>query len=248
MPTERTALRDQIVAGIRGVDGVFRRLADQVRQWADRFPFPWNRRVRKQVRALVDGMLDRSIGLTIRAAMVSELYTVISQHIGATRLGVFQRAGILPDLIETPKKLAKWLARAGREAQRVVGKVINRGGDLPAVADVLDPVKAPLTFKPNGQVHRDPDGISPHGTSRARTVVRVETTEAHTEATLDVAARDPSVTGVRFVLSPMHPRIDACDPLAGEDRYGLGVGVYPPGKCPKPPMHVNCMCHIEAVR
>lgn len=246
--SERTALRDRIIDGIKASDAVFRRIADEVRTWIDRFPTPWNRRVKKQVRALIDGMLNRSVGLTVRAAMVSDLFGVLSTHIASTKLGVFQRSGIFPTVIETPAKLGKWIARAGREAQRVVGKAIKRDRGIPGVADVLDPKKAPLTFKPNGQVVRTPDGVSPHATTRPRTIVRTETTAAHTAATVEVATSDPTVKGVRYVLSPLHPRLDACDPLANEDRYGLGVGVYPPNKAPKPPIHVNCLCHVEAVR
>lgn len=246
--SERTALRDQIIDGIKATDAVLRGIADEVRSWLGRFPTPWNRRVKAQVRALVDGMLNRSIGLTVRAAMVSELYGVLSTHLAGVRLGVFERAGLLPSIIETPAKLGKWIARAGREAQRVVGKAIKRDRGIPGVADVLDPAKAPLTFKPNGQVVRKPDGESPHATTRPRTIVRAETTAVHTEAVVEVATVDPGAKGVRFVLSPMHPRLDACDPHANEDRYGLGVGVYPPGKVPKPPIHINCLCHVEAVR
>lgn len=248
MAGEQRHLRDDVIAGVKAVDDVFHRLADQVRSWVGRFPAPWNRRVKKQVRALIDGMLDRTVGLTIRAAMVSDLYVVLSRHLGATSLGVFQRAGILPAVLETPAKLGKWVARAGREARRVVGKVINRGAGIPAVADVLDPAKAPLTYTPNGRVVRKPDGVSPHATTRARTVARTETVTAHTTATMDAATIDPDVIGVRYVLSPLHPRQDACDPLAGEDRHGLGVGVYPVAACPRPPVHVACMCHVEIVR
>lgn len=245
MPTEREHLRDAISRGVRDVDGVFHRISDQVRAWADAFPWPWNRRIRKQVRGLVDGMLNRSVGLTVRAAMVSELYGVISRHVSFTGSGVFQRAGLIPEIVQAPAKLAKWVARAGRDAARVVKQTINRGGDIPAIADVLDPAKAPLTFKPNGQVVRQPDGISPHATSRARTAARMEISKAHTAATLEVAGQTSGAA--RFVLSALHPRTDKCDPLADQDVYGLGVGVYPVSACPRPPVHVGCLCHVEAV-
>lgn len=246
--SERTALRDQIIDGIKATDAVFRRIADEVRTWIDRFPTPWNRRVKKRVRALIDGMLNRSVGLTVRAAMVSDLFGVLSTHIASTKLGVFQRSGIFPTVIETPAKLGKWIARAGREAQRVVGKAIKRDRGIPGVADALDPKKAPLTFKPNGQVVRTPDGVSPHATTRPRTIARTETTAAHTVATVDVAAADPTVKGVRYVLSPLHPKDDECSPLGREDRYGMGVGVFPVHAAPRPPLHPHCMCSLEVQR
>lgn len=37
----------------------------------------------------------------------------------------------------------------------------------------------------------------------------------------------PGAIGVKFKLSPNHPRVDICDMLASVNEYGLGPGVYP---------------------
>lgn len=51
--------------------------------------------------------------------------------------------------------------------------------------------------------------------------------------------------GERYVLSGSHPGQDKCNPLAEQDMFGLGVGVYPVGQCPLPPVHTNCLCHVR---
>lgn len=52
--------------------------------------------------------------------------------------------------------------------------------------------------------------------------------------------------GLRFMLSPRHPRVDICDEHAAADLYGLGQGVYPVDECPWP-AHPNTFSYTEAV-
>lgn len=37
--------------------------------------------------------------------------------------------------------------------------------------------------------------------------------------------------GYKFRLSPLHKKTDICDTLAGQNKYGLGAGVYPAIDC-----------------
>jgi len=74
---------------------------------------------------------------------------------------------------------------------------------------------------------------------------------AHTElarAYIDRAAHeilaDESCEVVEVRLSGRHPRTDICDLHARADFWGLGPGLYPKAKAPKPPFHPHCWCRI----
>lgn len=71
-------------------------------------------------------------------------------------------------------------------------------------------------------------------------VMRTEINRAHTKAYQQGVAADPEAIGTKFTLSPRHPRTDICDLHARANLYGLGAGVYPPGKSPLP-AHVNTL-------
>ena len=47
---------------------------------------------------------------------------------------------------------------------------------------------------------------------------------------------------IKWNLHPRHPAVDICDEHAKRDDYGLGPGVYPPGKVPQFPPHPHCLC------
>lgn len=82
--------------------------------------------------------------------------------------------------------------------------------------------------------------------SNALRVFRTEINRAHGEAYQIGAGAHPEVVGMRFMLSPNHPKRDICDSLAVQDGYGLGPGVYPVGQTPWP-AHPNTMSYLTAV-
>jgi len=79
-----------------------------------------------------------------------------------------------------------------------------------------------------------------------RRVLRPEINRAHGERYKQLARADENVVGLRFMLSPRHPRVDICDEHAAADLYGLGQGVYPVDECPWP-AHPNTFSYTEAV-
>lgn len=54
-----------------------------------------------------------------------------------------------------------------------------------------------------------------------------------------------SMEYLQIRLSKSHPAPDLCDLIAGQDRYGLGPGVYPKKLAPVPPFHPFCRCLIR---
>lgn len=77
-------------------------------------------------------------------------------------------------------------------------------------------------------------------------VFRTEMNRAHGEAYQQAAGRNPDVIGMRFNLSPAHPKFDQCDLHAHANLHGLGPGVYPVGQSPWP-AHPNTMSYLTAV-
>lgn len=75
---------------------------------------------------------------------------------------------------------------------------------------------------------------------------RTELNRAHGEAYIRSAAQSEDAAGVRFVLSPNHPRPDICDLHARVNRYGLGPGVYPFDRHPWP-AHPETLSSMEIV-
>lgn len=79
-----------------------------------------------------------------------------------------------------------------------------------------------------------------------RRVLRTEINRAHGERYKQMVRDDADAIGLRFMLSPRHPRVDVCDTHASADLYGLGPGVYPVDACPWP-AHPNTFSYVEAV-
>lgn len=77
---------------------------------------------------------------------------------------------------------------------------------------------------------------------------RIAQTELHRAQTDRIAAELMADEGIEIVevrLSQSHSEPDICDLLAGQDRYGLGPGIYPKALAPKPGFHPFCRCLLR---
>lgn len=98
-----------------------------------------------------------------------------------------------------------------------------------------------------GRAVREALTVDPNNAySRALRVFRTELNRAHGQAYQSGAASHPDVIGMKYNLSPNHPRVDICDVHARANLYGLGPGVYPVGQAPWP-AHPNTMSYLTAV-
>lgn len=77
-------------------------------------------------------------------------------------------------------------------------------------------------------------------------LVRTEMNRAYTETFIVGLGDTPGVAGVKFRLSPLHPRLDICDLYAAANLHGLGPGVYPLGQHPYP-AHPNTLSYLVPV-
>jgi hypothetical protein len=90
--SEQRHLRDDVIAGVRAVDAVFRRLSDDVLRIVRQLSSPLSMFAKRRAMRLIDLVLDRTFGLVQRTALVSELFMVITRATETTALGVFGRA------------------------------------------------------------------------------------------------------------------------------------------------------------
>jgi hypothetical protein len=77
-------------------------------------------------------------------------------------------------------------------------------------------------------------------------VLVTEMNRAFTEAFVGQLGQIQGVVGVRFTLSPLHPRLDVCDFYAKANLHGLGPGVYPLGRHPYP-AHPMTLSYLQPV-
>jgi len=103
-----------------------------------------------------------------------------------------------------------------------------RGGQ-PVPADVRDKLNAAGAVGMGREATEIMTGGRAGGgaMAQAQRVFRTEINRAHGVAYMSQAEKTPGFKGIRFTLSPAHPKPDICDELAKNDTFGLGEGVYP---------------------
>lgn len=132
----------------------------------------------------------------------------------------------------------------GHSASQAAQEFVTRGEAVPAaLRDKIGQANPGTIKRVIGRDLMTGDGSA---YSNALRLFRTEINRAHGEAYQAAAFEDPDVIGMRFLLSPEHPRTDICDMHARVNRYGLGPGVYPKGKNPWP-AHPNTTSFVEAV-
>ena len=165
-------------------------------------------------------------------------------------------------LLDTPQKdglnlsARLWRIHAGaaRDLKSVVDVAVQRGWDaehaLQRTLNITPELKQALDEAGAGSVARRLEAgllANPgNAAMKFRRVLRTEINRAHGERYKQLARADENVVGLRFMLSPRHPRVDICDEHAAADLYGLGQGVYPVDECPWP-AHPNTFSYTEAV-
>lgn len=77
----------------------------------------------------------------------------------------------------------------------------------------------------------------------ANRLARTEINNAFHYAQRRDSAAKPWVSGQKWYLSGSHPRPDECNDFAEQNRYDLGVGVFPKDSVPNKP-HPHCLCYI----
>ena len=132
----------------------------------------------------------------------------------------------------------------GQSSYQAALEYIQQGKPVPAALDLgMQARQAAKLAAKAEELLVNPQGDVLYAAHR---VVRTEMNRAYVESNIASLAQHPDVVGIRYLLSPLHPKTDICDLYAGANLYGLGPGVYPPDAVPYP-AHPNTLSMIEAV-
>lgn len=132
----------------------------------------------------------------------------------------------------------------GLDISRSVREFLAKGETVPA--EVLDRLKGigadAVAKKAGAELLTDESGAY----WKAKRVFRTELNRAHGSAYIAAVRNYPDSAGLKFLLSPNHPRPDICDFYSRANLYGLGPGVYPFDLSPWP-AHPNTLSFVVVV-
>lgn len=78
----------------------------------------------------------------------------------------------------------------------------------------------------------------------ANRIAQTELARAYTDRVAHGIMQDDEIEVVQVRLNPRHPLPDICDLHAKANLWGLGPGLYPKARAPKPPFHPHCFCKL----
>lgn len=216
-----------------------------------------------EMREQLDGRLEA--GLVEGAALGSRPFV---SELGAGVLAAADEAGVrfVKQFMGDPGRVGRLLSDRvwiqNQSARRIIieaveNAVIQGQSSIQAAEELLargQPVPAAISrAQQAAQVDRI-DGTIRRAVLRDTTsplrhfkrLFRTEIARARIISYRESAFEHPDVIGVRFKLSPRHPRKDICDMHASVNRYGLGPGVYPRNRSPLP-AHPETLSFEEVV-
>lgn len=131
-------------------------------------------------------------------------------------------------------------AEATRDSiDRLLSYYISDGASAVDLAAVLETY---LTVGEKGRTTTKPYGRK--GIYSALRLARTEITAAAGRAMINASRVNPYIDGIKWNLSPSHPKTDNCDNNAAG---GDGQGVYGPDSVPGYPDHPHCLCYLTPV-
>jgi hypothetical protein len=212
---------------------------------------------------LLDAQLGEAAGLGVRPFSAAAGVALPSiDAAAAMRINDEAVRFVKSFIAEDGLQLSDRLWRLDRHAREAVTGAIEQAviqghGAVQAARDFLargEPVPGEIAAKMNaanaGRIGKTAaDALTGQGSpmDNAMRLFRTEINRAHGEAYINGALDHPDAAGVRFLLSPAHPKPDICDLHAAANLHGLGRGVYPSReKCPWP-AHPNTLSFVEVV-
>lgn len=186
-------------------------------------------RAGEKVTRTAERLLDAGLPLVELPEHVRELAAAARFPVGPGDTNLYDQA---------VKRWSKTIGRLGQGAALEAGEFTVRSATQRLVTELRGATPAQV----DAIVNR---WVLDRARYQARVVARNEAVEAFRDASLDAMAQQPWVHGVRWTLSPRHPRPDICDVLANQDLYGLGPGGYPLESVPE--RHPNCLCGLVPI-
>jgi hypothetical protein len=187
------------------------------------------------------GMISTTTALQINRAALQFVRT----HIEADGLQLSDRIWRIDrqarDLINNAVESAVIRGQGAAEAAR---ELLQKGQAVTAeLADKMGEANAQTIAKGASEL------LTGSGSpmDNAMRVMRTEINRAHGTSYAAAALAHPDAAGVRYKLSPAHPRPDICDLLSSQNLHGLGPGVYPTVEDSGWPAHPNILSFLEIV-
>lgn len=179
-------------------------------------------------------------------AIGSQVMTWFNAFVAADGLQLSDRLWrIRQSTHDTLSELIRVQIANGFDAARMADALIAQGRSVPA--DVLARIDAGRATSISQAVRDSLTGeAAPNIRFNLIRLLRTEANRAHTEAFVAGLHGVEGIAGVKFTLSPLHPRVDVCDLHAAVNAFGLGPGVYPLGQHPWP-AHPMTLSYLQAV-
>ncbi|HQS59986.1 MAG: hypothetical protein B7Y56_03510 [Gallionellales bacterium 35-53-114] len=132
----------------------------------------------------------------------------------------------------------------GHGAAQAAREFLLRGQGVPGeVASKMNAANAQAIGRAAGSV------LTGEGSpmDNAMRLMRTEINRAHGTSYAYGFMKHPDAAGLKFTLSPGHPKPDICDLLSTQNLYGLGAGVYPTLEATGWPAHPNTLSFLIGV-
>lgn len=197
---------------------------------------------------------DKGIALNIK----NKFFNVADRALGAILSGAIYGDNksldkrlwkLVDDNIKSIKKLIQINIVEGANARtlaRQLDKFIDDKNILKSKRQVIK-VYDPKTKKYKLKLQPLPDRMPTSISYQARRLARTSLTHVAHSITIESAKENPFCKGVKWNLSAAHgsrmgKKTCECEGFAKEDHFGLGPGVYKPGRTPL--SHPNCLCYL----
>lgn len=204
--------------------------------------------------AELGGLLEQAarIGAGIAAegsaavSIAQQAQLFLQQFVAADGLQLSDRlwrltTGTQADLVD----LLRTTIASGADAARTADALLASGRSVPA--ELIAQRNAARATSLGRAVR---NALTEDGAANARfnliRLLRTEGNRSYTEAYVGSLATVEGIAGVKFTLSPLHPRPDVCDLHAAANLHGMGPGVYPLNRHPYP-AHPMTLSYLQPV-
>lgn len=188
-----------------------------------------------------EGILTSAAAMTIN----HEALQYVRTFVGADGLQLSDRIWRLDrharDVVTNAIEMAVIQGQGAAQAAR---ELLMKGQGVPGdIADKINAANAGAMGKAAGEL------LTGEGSPmvNAMRLMRTEINRAHGTAYAKGALAHPDAAGIRFLLSPAHPKPDICNLLSTQNLHGLGAGVYPSVAASGWPAHPNTLSFLEVV-
>lgn len=187
---------------------------------------------------LADALYSDSLAVAAAARAIIEKHLQGPQDARALAKALYEGYDFKADPLKVVKPLPKYLQR---EFDRFAAAKLKTPALRAAYLQAIERAEAGAGAKALEKALR----IAVYERNRylANRIAQTELHRAYTDRQAREMMGQDRVQYARYLLSGRKNRdVDICDYHARADLYGLGPGIYPKARAPKPPLHPFCRC------